>query len=144
MKHAESINTSFTPLLNHSLANRFCLSSCGLWCLSVGVVAPKYHGACIIYCGMCGLMSLCRSKQTQSLSLQLINHTKQLAFSNSSGKPQRTLLWKRLGGILLTSLDTIMIMYNSYKISLACHSQCFTKKYRVGPLSRGPVIQEFA
>lgn len=51
--------TVSTPLLYHSsiFEKSFCFSGCGRWCFKVGPLAPKYHGAEDIYCGIWGLMS---------------------------------------------------------------------------------------
>ena len=52
--------TALMPFLISALSGEYWvyLSACGRWCLRVAVLAPKYHGACMMYWGMWGLMSL--------------------------------------------------------------------------------------
>ena len=63
--------TSFTPLLYHSCipANVLIFSGCCRWWFSVGAVEPKYQGACIMYWGMCGLISLWKQRTLTVLEL---------------------------------------------------------------------------
>ena len=52
--------TALIPFLISAFSGEYWvyLSACGRWCLRVAVLAPKYHGACMMYWGMWGLMSL--------------------------------------------------------------------------------------
>lgn len=52
--------TALIPFLISALSGEYWVyfSACGRWCLRVAVLAPKYHGACMMYWGMWGLMSL--------------------------------------------------------------------------------------